>query len=84
MIETIKKMDESIMNLQKDISEKQKIIENLNQTKLDLFKVSNICPICYGKGELYKPCNDGDPYHKSSDDWVNCTKCNGSGKFTGK
>ena len=82
MIDTIKKMDESIETLQQEIKERQTIINNLNKSKDDLCKISNACPLCYGKGEIYQPCNDGgDPYHKSSDDWVNCPRCNGNGKY---
>jgi hypothetical protein len=81
MIETIKKMGESIEQLEKEIEEKQRVVENLKKSKFDLLKISNICPMCYGHGEVYTPSNDGDPYHKSSDDWSNCPRCNGSGKY---
>ena len=82
MLSTIQKIEETIEKLQHEIQEKQRIIKNLNQSKVDLSVSYNICLECSGKGETYKPCNDGDPYHRSSDDWTVCLKCKGSGKIT--
>jgi hypothetical protein len=81
MLETIKKIDESIEQIENEIKDKRKIIDNLINSKNDLLKISDICPMCYGHGEIYKPSNDGDPYHKSSDDWDNCPRCKGKGKY---
>lgn len=79
-LETIQKLDETIESIQQDIEQKQGVVDNLNQTKVTLLKMSNLCSVCYGVGKLYKPSNDGDPYHRSSDDWVTCPYCNGTGK----
>lgn len=80
---TIESIDKSVISLEKEIKAKQDAINCLNKAKNELLKVSDVCTVCYGKKEIYEPCTDhGDPYHKSSDDWVKCYKCNGSGKYT--
>lgn len=81
MKEIIKKIDESIDLINKEIEEKKQMIGNLNKSKETLFILNDICNQCYGDGEIFIPGNDMDPYHKSSNDWFVCPKCNGTKKY---
>lgn len=82
---TISELNFAIAKCNANIAQSKKEIKSIEESKTALCRAHNVCDYCYGDGYTYVDSkNDGDPYHKSSDDRIACPCCGGSGKFTRK
>jgi hypothetical protein len=81
-MKTIREIDKAIQLIDEQRVTLLQERQSLETARDVMYKINNVCAVCDGIGHTYRDSNLGDPYERSSDREVDCTKCKGTGNYS--